>query len=228
MTMKVSQDSLTNFTCNLTTLLASPVVVASVEQVELRNKLVEHQKQVSELKSMMQSASQDLLSYSRRAESKNKQMFFAQSRIMVKCIRHRNNLSTTAIRSDYRATLQEMGRQVNEDLQVFPVSATIHLKYQSTEKRHRGFPNVSDTNISALRDWLYGSTLDDRERIAQAFLDDVDDFLASIQPWIMDKYGETKMTAEQRAQWESQMESLTAELEAVRDLFGLCFIANAQ
>jgi len=218
MKMKVSQVIPRLFTHKLTLSLVYPVVVASAEQVEVRKKLAELQKQLSELKDVMQSASRELISYTRRAESKNKRLFFAQSRIQVKCIRHRNDFSTSAIRSDYRATLQEMGRQVNQDLEVFPVSATIHLKYQSTEMRHRGFPNISDTNISALRDWLYGTTLDDRERIAQAFLDEVDGFLASIQPWIMDKYGGTKMSAEQRAVWESHMEAKTANLEAVRDL----------
>ncbi|KAE9365442.1 hypothetical protein N431DRAFT_549648 [Stipitochalara longipes BDJ] len=193
---------------------ASFPVPASAEQVELRNKLVGLEQQLSKLKDTVQSGSRDLISYSRRAASKNKILFFARSRVMVQCIQHRNELSTAAIRSDYRATLQEMGREANQDLQVFPVSATVHLRYQSTEKRHMGFPNSSDTKVSALRDWLYGTTLDDRERIAQAFLDDVDDFLASIQPWIMDKYGESKMTAELRGQWESQMESLAGDLEA--------------
>jgi hypothetical protein len=150
--------------------------------------------------------------------SKKKNWFFAQSRCIVQCIRHRNELSSESIRSDYRATLQEMGRQPNKDLQVFPVSATVHLRYQISENRHPGFPNRKDTQISAFREWLLGTTLGDRERYAQAFLDDVDAFLASIQPWIMDKSGESKMSAELRAHWEPQMESLVADLEAVRHL----------
>ena len=108
-----------------------------------------------------------------------------------------------------------MGRQPLKDLQVFPVSATVHLKYQKSENKHLGFPNRVDTNVSALRDWLHGTTLDDRERCAQAFLDDVDAFLASVQPWIMDKYGESKISAELRGLWEPQMESLVGDLEAV-------------
>lgn len=191
---------------------------ASLEQIELRRKLVELQQQLSDLKHTVQSGAKDLISFGRRMASKKTTWFYARSRCMVQCIRHRNELSSASIRNDYRATLQEMGRQPNKDLQVFPVSATVHLYYQNSEKRHLGFPNREDTQISAFREWLLGTTLDDRERYAQAFLDDVDAFLASIQPWIMDKFGDSKMSAELRARWEPQMESLVADLEAVRHL----------
>jgi hypothetical protein len=82
-------------------------------------------------------------------------------------------------------------------------------------KRQYGFPNREDTRIGDFRDWLMSTTLDDRERYAQAFLDDVDAFLASIQPWITDKYGDTKMLAELREYWEPQLNNMTAELEVV-------------
>lgn len=184
-------------------------------QIELRNNLVELQLRLSNLKDTVQSESKDLISYGRRITSKQETLLFAQSRFMVQCIRHRNDMSSAAITSDYNATLQEMGRQPNKDLQVFPVSATMHLRYQNSKKRPLGFPNRKDTHISALQDWLHGTTLNDRERYAQDFLEDVDEFLASIQPWIMDKYGENKMPCELRGYWEPRMESLVSDLEAV-------------
>ena len=72
-----------------------------------------------------------------------------------------------------------MGRQPSKNLQVFPVSAYVHLHYQNShnsEKRHPGFPNREDTQVPALREWLIRTTLDDRERIVHSFLDDVDSF----------------------------------------------------
>lgn len=191
---------------------------ASSEQFELRNKLLELQKKLSDLKDMVQSGDKDLVSYSRRIAYKHKTLFYARSRFMQQCIRHRNEQSSAAIRKDYLATLQEMGRHPSKNLQVFPVSASVFLFYQNShnsEKRHLGFPNREDTQVPALREWLIGTTLNDRERIVQSFLDDVDAFLASVQPWIMNTFGEIKMSADLRAQWEPRMESLVAELEAV-------------
>jgi hypothetical protein len=179
----------------------SEVVPASEEQVELRNKLAEHHQKLTDLTDAIQSGSKDLASYGRRITSIRRAWFFARSKVMVQCIRHRNELSSAAIKSDYRATLQEMGRQPHRDLQVFPVSAAVHLHYQNSEKRHAGFPSREDTYVSALRDWLLGITLDDRERYAQAFLDHMDAFLASIWPWLMDTYGQRKMSADLRAHW---------------------------
>ncbi len=191
---------------------------ASPEQFELRKILLELQQQVSHLKDMVQSGDKDLVSYGRRIAYKQKALFYAKSRFMVQCIRHRNEQSSAAIRKDYLATLQEMGRQPSKNLQVFPVSASVHLHYQNphnSEMRHLGFPNREDTQISALREWLIGTTLDNRERIVQSFLDDVDAFLASVQPWIMNTFGEVKMSVDLRAKWEPRMESLVSELEAV-------------
>lgn len=183
--------------------------------MELRTKIPELEKELSELKTTTEAEAEKLLSFARRIAHLEKARMYARSRLTVQCIRHRNELSRAAIRADYETTLREMGRQPVNHLQVFPVSATVHLRYQSSEKRHIGFPNREDTHVSALRDWVLGTTLGDRERYAQAFLDDVDDFLASNHPWIMDKYGESKMPAELREQWEPQMESLVADLEAV-------------
>jgi hypothetical protein len=187
----------------------------------LRKNLIELQQLLSDQKDTVQSGSKDLISYNRRIKFKERALHFARSRYIGQCIRHRNDQSSEAIRNDNKATLTEMGRQAHNDLQVFPVSATIHQIYQTwentgnSEKRSAGFPNRTDTGVPALRDWLYGTTLDDRERIAQAFLDDVDEFLAKVQPWLMDKFGQNKMPLEVRGQWEPQIESLVTDLEAV-------------
>ncbi len=147
---------------------STPSSTASPEQFELRKQLRELQQQLSDLKDTVQSGDKDLVSYSRRIAYKRKALFYARSRFMMQCIRHRNEQSSAAIRKDYLATLQEMGRQPSKNLQVFPVSASVRLRYQNSqnaEKRHLGFPNREDTQVPALREWLVGTTLDDRERI---------------------------------------------------------------
>jgi hypothetical protein len=157
-----------------------------------------------------------LLSLGRRIASLNKAKFYAQSRLDVASIQHRNQMSTAAIRKDYETTLQEMGRESTKPLQVFAVSAKVYLTYLShPEKLHPGFPRREDTNVGALRDWMLGTTLDTRERYAQAFLEDVEHFVNSMQPWINDKYGDMKMSADVREIWERQFENQVLELEQV-------------
>lgn len=189
--------------------------VASAEQVDLRSKIAQLEKEYSDIRTIAEREADEIIHFGRRIKFLSKARFYARSSLMVQCIRHRNEQSSAAVRSDYEATLREMGRQPIKDLQVFPISASVHLHNQTSEKRHLGFPNREDTYISALREWILGTTLDDRERIAQAFLDDVDAFLARFHPWAMDKYGECKMPAELRAQLEPHMESLVDDLEAV-------------
>ena len=102
-----------------------------------------------------------LLALERRLKSLGNALFFARSRLRVACIQHRNQISTAAIRKDYEATLQEMGRQATKPLQVFAVSAAVHLSYLSRPEAnvtHPGFPNREDTKIADFRDWLLGTT----------------------------------------------------------------------
>jgi hypothetical protein len=197
----------------------SDINTASKAQIDLRSRIAQLEREYSDLKTKTEEEAEESLSLGRSIKSLERAYFYARSRYTAQCIKHRNEQSMAAIKNDYHATLEEMGRHPNSDLQVFPVSATVHLKYQNfppeSKVTYLGFPNREDTHISALRDWLNGTTFDDRERYAQAFLDDVDAFLASIQPWIMDKYGENKMPAEVRAQWEPQMERLVSDLGAV-------------
>jgi hypothetical protein len=202
----------------LTLKSASSLIPATEEHAGLRNKFVQLEKQLSDLRNAVQKEAEQILSYNRRIASLERAWFFARSRVAIQCIQHRNELSSAAIRSDYEATLREMGRQPDKHLQVFPVSASVHLVYQTSKKRHFGFPNREDTQISALRDWLLGATLDDRQRYAQAFLDNIDAFLSSIEVWIADNHGESKISADLRGNWEPQLERLVGELEAVRHL----------
>jgi hypothetical protein len=89
------------------------------------------------------------------------------------------------------------------------------LSYQASQGRLSGFPTVAETQIPALRDWLIGTTLNDRSRYARAFLEDVENFVAWMQPWVNDKYGDTKMTQETREFWESDLDRKVLDLEEV-------------
>jgi hypothetical protein len=159
-----------------------------------------------------------LLSLEGRLRSLGKALLFARSRLKVACIQHRNQISTAAIRKDYEATLQEMGRQATKPLQVFAVSAVVHLHYLSRPGAnviHAGFPNREDTKVADLRDWLLGTTLETRDSYAQAFLEDVEQFVNSMKPWINDKYSDMKISADERKRWEPQLEGQVVELEQV-------------
>jgi hypothetical protein len=115
-----------------------------------------------------------------------------------------------------------MGQQSTKPLQVFAVSASVHLTYlqnPDSPKLHHGFPNREDTKVGALLDWLVGTTLETRERYAQAFLEDVEQFIRLMQPWMNDKYVDMKMSAEMRESWEPQFENQIMELEQV------CFLS---
>lgn len=186
--------------------------------MELRNKLAQLEKQLSDLSNTTQKQTKSLLSLSRAIGSLKRASFFARSRVLAQCFQHRNELSIAAVRSDYEATLQEMGRQPIKQLQVFPVSATLYLSYQSLNdgnKSAMGFPNREATQIPALRDWIMGTTLENRDKNAQAFLNEVDGFLDSTQLWIAGKYGDSKMSAELREHWEPQLDRMVVELEVV-------------
>ena len=193
--------------------------IATSEQTELRKKASEMEKRYSELQGTIRKDGEMLLSLDRRLKNLGKALFYAESRLRVAAIQHTNQLSTAEIRKDYEMTLQEMGRQSTKPLQVFAVSAKVHLNYLALAHQpgriHPGFPNRSDTNVPALRDWLLGTTLDTRERYAQAFLEDVEQFVRSMQPWINDKYRDMKMSAEVRESWEPQFENQIMELKQV-------------
>jgi len=187
--------------------------------MELRNRLAHLEKQLSDLSNTTQKQTKSLLSLSRSIESLKRASLFARSSVLGQCILHRNELSIAAVRGDYEATLKEMGREPVKQLQVFPISASLFLKYQSPNngnKSYMGLPNREATKIPALRDWLMGTTLDNREKNAQAFLDEVDNFLDSTKSWITDKYGDCKMSAELRARWQPQLDRMVLELEVVR------------
>lgn len=184
----------------------------------MRAKLADLEKKHSDLRSTMQEEAGDLVSCGRRIVHLKRALFFARSRISASCVAHRNSLSIGAVKGDYETTLREMGREPNKQLQVFPVSATVYLWYQmrnNSHVQHELFPNREDTQIPALRDWLMSTTLDNRERCAQAFLDDVDVFLASVQPWLVDSSGDGKMSVEVKKFLEPQVRMKVDELEAV-------------
>jgi DNA-binding cell septation regulator SpoVG len=78
----------------------------------------------------------------------------------------------------------------------------MHLYYKNSpnlERKYIDFPNRANTNVFAFRDFVYEITLNNREKITQAFLNKIDTFLTSLQLWIMEEYSESKMAADLRA-----------------------------
>ncbi|RFU34362.1 hypothetical protein B7463_g1957, partial [Scytalidium lignicola] len=155
----------------------------------------------------------ELLAIQNRIDSNTKAWWFSESRIHKACIDNRNELSALAIKNDYEATLKEIGKESAVPLQVFGVAAATYLKYITNRLyRSKGFPNIQDTQIGSLRDWLISTTLNDRQQYAQAFLDDIEQFLYALKPWIADTLGDALLTADQRALWSSAIEQRVDEL----------------
>ena len=200
--------------------IVSDIARATSERISLRKQLVNLEKRLADTEDTLQKDNVDISSLGRRIASLKKALFYARSRMKVACIKNRNELSTAAIRSDYEDTLQEMGRSTTGPLQVFCVASTVYLNYLKFPGRvHAGFPTSQDTYIPLFRDWLIGTTLKTRERYAQTFLEDVEGFVESIQPWVNDTFGDTKMTAELREFWEPQLEDSVSKFEEVRCRF---------
>ncbi|KAE8443183.1 hypothetical protein EG329_002282 [Mollisiaceae sp. DMI_Dod_QoI] len=194
----------------------SGISLATGPHLALRNELAQKEKQLSDTKAKIKGDVKKLLSFSRRLEGIQSSIFHTKSRIRTACIKNRNDVSTAFIQRDYEDTLQQMGRESTGPLQIFCVASRVYLQYMKIKGpsiKHPGFPNRADTQIGALRDWLVGTTFDTRERYAQAFLEDVENFLDSVTPWINDKYGDLKMSAEIREVWEPLVEAKLGELQ---------------
>lgn len=185
----------------------------TVEQMASKEQISRLEEQVEEEKDLIRLDNEELLKFSRRTKSLEGALFHDNSSIVATCIKSRNQLSTAAISQDYETALQEMGRVVSDPLQVFCVAAAVHLKYLNTDKRQTGFPEIEDTKIGALRDFLISTTLPKRNIYAQAFLDEVNNLLVSMRPWITDVSGNPKMTIDMRKIWEGQLELHIQELE---------------
>ena len=178
------------------------------------------EKKAVDAKEATQTDESQVLSLGKRKCNIELALWHARSRIASQCIKHRNNLSAEAIRQDFTSSLLEMGRKPKDNLQVFCVSASVFLTYQAQDGRIPGFTTVQDTEIPALRDWLIGTTLHTRNKYALAFLADVENFVAWVQPWINGSYSDTKMRAETREQWEPDLNGKVLELQQV------CFLVT--
>lgn len=110
-----------------------------------------------------------------------------------------------------------MGREVTTPLQVFPVAASIHHSFQTRGRTcdYPGFPTSVATGIGALRNWLNSTTLDSRDRNAQAFLVDVESFCIEMLPWANNEHGDMKMSAEVRALWDKDLNAKIGSLNEV-------------
>ena len=183
----------------------------------MRIELVRLQNDFAQLKENLGRDSEGLLKLQDRIKKKKRDKDVAVSNQLKACLEHRNNLSIQAIRKDFSNTMREMGSESTATLQVFPVAASVHLKYmpEIPEQKVSGFPTLQSTGIGALRDWLNSITLDSRQKIAQAFLEDVEIFYHSMQPWANDKYVDTKMPTELRAVWEARLDLQIKGLEMV-------------
>ncbi|PVH76323.1 hypothetical protein DL98DRAFT_641647, partial [Cadophora sp. DSE1049] len=201
-----------------------------LEKVAKRNLQLDAQKELAEADTAhsdaqirLDEAGDEVDSLKRRLASIEKQMFWTKSRIYVACIKDRNDLSTAAVRRDFDETLAEMGRTSSNPLSVFCTASRVYLEYlkKDNDQKHPGFPNREDTQIPALRDWLVGTTFSNRERYAQAFLEDVETMLESMSPWINDEHSDQKMTAELRGIWEPHFKTEVSKLQEKLSNLGL-------
>ncbi|KAH8820314.1 hypothetical protein F5884DRAFT_866052 [Xylogone sp. PMI_703] len=188
--------------------------ISEVQFESPREKLNEVTKLIELTKAEREKDAFELTSTQRRIDSNKKALWYAESRIVKSCIDNRNQLSAAAIESDYEATLKAMEKEANVPLKVFGVAAATHLKHIANPRyKQRGFTNIQDTQIGALRDWLISTTLDDRQQFAQAFLDGVEQLVQSIKPWIADTLGDAMLTSDQRVQWSSILDEDVDELK---------------
>lgn len=158
----------------------------------------------------------DIASLERRIGLNENTMGLADSRIRKACINYRNELSALAIRANHEATLKEMEKESTTQLQVFGVAAEAYFSRVNNPRcKTPGFSSIQDTQIPALRDWLISTTLHDREKYAQAFLHDVDQFLCSIKPWISNVVGDVMLTQKEKAIWSSAIEQSLSGLRKV-------------
>jgi hypothetical protein len=181
----------------------------TAEELSLKDEKARLENELSELKSG------SLPTLYRRINSIETALWHTKSRLWSACIKNRNRIASKAITNDFETTLKELGRKSTGELRVFCVSSRLHLRYLRNGSRHMAFPNFNDTQIPALREWLIASTLEPREQYAQAFLEDVEAFLNSMLPWVHNKYGDAKMTVEQREFWEPQLGQNVVQLRKV-------------
>lgn len=156
-----------------------------------------------------------------------KSKFYTNCFINSACIKYRTNLSIEAIKKDFMKSQEEMGRgrERGGKLEVFGVSANIYLRYISDEARMEGFRTPQDTQLPSLRDWLIGTTFAARESYALAFLHEVENFVTFIQPWINDKYGDTKMSSAMRELRKPEADCEVSKLEEVCSITTGTFIS---
>jgi hypothetical protein len=186
----------------------------------IRKQIAQLEQQREDAQKLSRAEADKLASFGRRIKHLERALFYARSNLRATCIKDRNTRSSAAIRRDFENTLHEMGRNPTESLQVFCVAAVLHIKYLKSPKRLTGFPTTEDTQIPALRDWLISTTLKDRNNYAQAFLEDIDNLVTSMQPWINDTHADIKMTPQMRGDWEPQLEAAIKGLQEVcYDLF---------
>lgn len=165
---------------------------------------------------------EEQLSLKKRIEQLNDAQKGTMSQIAVACYNDRKTRQIAAVRKDFENTLREMGKEnLTKPLPVFCAASTTFLKYQNKnfKKKCMGFPTKQETEIPQLRDWLTKFTLDNREKNAQAFLQDVEQLIASMKPWIDDKRGDLKIYAAKRKQWEPALQARIKELNLVCSIF---------
>lgn len=190
----------------------------SPEQIGLRKEIGEVEAKLSDARNYAAAIDKETTSLNKRLRSNTIAQFTSRSRIVRTCLKHRSGLSAAAIQKDYNRTLQEMGRDTNSMLKIFCVTAGLFLLYIKPQKANwkvSGFPTLGDTCIPELREWLITKTLEPRERYATEFLEEVEECVVWMLPWVHDKYGDIKMDVQVRTHWESETSSKVAELQQV-------------
>jgi hypothetical protein len=110
-----------------------------------------------------------------------------ESRVIAACIKNRNAVSSTALRTDFEDVRKEMGQKKSMNpLQVFCVSALAFSTFLKTNERTKGFSKLADTGIPGLQQWLNRSTLSTRTRNAEAFLGQIGSLTDAMSLWASD------------------------------------------
>jgi hypothetical protein len=110
-----------------------------------------------------------------------------ESRVTAACIRNRNAVSSTALRTDFESVRKEMGQKKSANpLQVFCVSALTFSNFLKNKERTKGFFKLADTGIPGFQQWLNRSTLAARTRNAEAFLGQIVSLVDAMSLWASD------------------------------------------
>jgi hypothetical protein len=168
-----------------------PEEAMRAELMELEANLAQHEKQVA-------TTAKFILRAKEHIETLQDILTWSVSRQMAACITKRNEISTSELRKDYES-ISAPSKDLNRSMfQVFCISSNAHILWRTSPDPIQGYPKRSDTGIARLRKWLIKTTLASRNDNALAFLERLEDFRVSFEPWLSDNSLDFKLVRHQR------------------------------